>query len=599
MTQEKTFSSTKETWKFFLNSINDHKVKISGIFIGDALQAIYIVLLPFVVKDLIDAVESYAPDAGQSIWVVIKEPFTYFIAVNIALVLFSRISGTFLGFTAPFFGIMPRRRLVEHLQKHAFNYFQDSHSGSLGNKIHQTIIGMRLGLWTFVFEIWPTVLRFSFSVFLMFYINVKMGIILAVWSLFYFSVVAWIGLIKYNIVTRLSHERSHITGIVVDIASNIHAVKSFANEDHEKENIDKAMKGEIHENTTFQFAREGMGWFYSIMTTGLMFALIVISFNEYAAQHFTIGEIAFVVSLLLLLMEQSRGLTFTFSRFLEYLGQMRDGVGTVMRTHTLEDAPNAKPLKIKSGKADIALKDVFFSYSEDPSEAVFESLNLNIPAGQKIGLVGTSGAGKSTLASLLLRFYDIDKGKITIAGKDIAKLTQHSLRKHIAVIPQDTALFHRSLMENIRYGNLGASDEDVIKAAKKAHAHDFIKDLPDQYQTMVGERGVKLSGGQRQRIAIARAILKDAPILILDEATSALDSESEALIQDSLSKLMKGKTVIAIAHRLSTIAKLDRLLVMQKGKIIEDGTHNELLKKKGYYARLWAMQSGGFLKEKG
>ena len=256
-------------------------------------------------------------------------------------------------------------------------------------------------------------------------------------------------------------------------------------------------------------------------------------------------------------------------------------------------------MKIKSGKADIALKVVFFRYSEDPSEAVFESLNLNIPAGQKIGLVGTSGAGKSTLASLLLRFYDIDKGKITIAGKDIAKLTQHSLRKHIAVIPQDTALFHRSLMENIRYGNLGASDEDVIKAAKKAHAHDFIKDLPDQYQTMVGERGVKLSGGQRQRIAIARAILKDAPILILDEATSALDSESEALIQDSLSKLMKGKTVIAIAHRLSTIAKLDRLLVMQKGKIIEDGTHNELLKKKGYYARLWAMQSGGFLKEKG
>jgi ABC-type multidrug transport system fused ATPase/permease subunit len=244
------------------------------------------------------------------------------------------------------------------------------------------------------------------------------------------------------------------------------------------------------------------------------------------------------------------------------------------------------------GRSTIDLDSVDFSYEGND---VFKEFNLSILDGQKIGLVGQSGAGKSTLVSLLLRLYDIQSGTIKIDGQNISEVTQESLRRNIAVIPQDTSLFHRSLMDNIRYGNLDASDDAVIEAAKKAHAHDFIMDLPDAYDTMVGERGVKLSGGQRQRIAIARAILKDAPILILDEATSALDSESERLIQDSLRTLMDGKTVIAIAHRLSTISHLDRLIVMDKGQIIEDGTHENLLNQNGQYAKLWSMQSGGFL----
>ena len=217
--------------------------------------------------------------------------------------------------------------------------------------------------------------------------------------------------------------------------------------------------------------------------------------------------------------------------------------------------------------------------------------------GQHIGLIGPSGAGKSTLINLLLRYFDPQTGKILINRQNIADVTQNSLRANIAVIPQDTSLFHRTLMENIRYGRLDASDSEVMDAAQKAHAHEFISQLSDGYETLVGERGIKLSGGQRQRIAIARAILKNAPILILDEATSALDSESEKLIQESLSELMNGKTVIAIAHRLSTIAYLDRLIVMDQGKIIEDGSHNDLLKENGLYAKLWNMQSGGFLVE--
>jgi ABC-type multidrug transport system fused ATPase/permease subunit len=274
-----------------------------------------------------------------------------------------------------------------------------------------------------------------------------------------------------------------------------------------------------------------------------------------------------------------------FSGFFQRLGEVEEGMEAISKPHSMVDRRNA--IDISMGRSTIDLDSVDFSYEGND---VFKEFNLSILDGQKIGLVGQSGAGKSTLVSLLLRLYDIQSGTIKIDGQNISEVTQESLRRNIAVIPQDTSLFHRSLMDNIRYGNLDASDDAVI-----AHAHDFIMDLPDAYDTMVGERGVKLSGGQRQRIAIARAILKDAPILILDEATSALDSESERLIQDSLRTLMDGKTVIAIAHRLSTISHLDRLIVMDKGQIIEDGTHENLLNQNGQYAKLWSMQSGGFL----
>ncbi len=277
---------------------------------------------------------------------------------------------------------------------------------------------------------------------------------------------------------------------------------------------------------------------------------------------------------------------------MDHLGYVSDVLNIIAVPHGIQDAQGAGALRVQKGE--IRFAGVHFDFAAQP---VFKDLNLNIEAGEHIGLIGHSGAGKSTLINLLLRYFDPQSGAVLIDGQNIAEVTQDSLRKNIAVIPQDTSLFHRSLMENIRYGRLEASDEEVIEAAKKAHAHEFIKDLPQGYDTLVGERGVKLSGGQRQRIAIARAILKDAPILILDEATSALDSESEKLIQDSLKSLMDGKTVIAIAHRLSTISHLDRLVVMEAGKIIEEGHHDLLLQKNGVYAKLWSMQSGGFLGE--
>ena len=308
----------------------------------------------------------------------------------------------------------------------------------------------------------------------------------------------------------------------------------------------------------------------------------------------TIGDMSTIMGITFSFTGMAWYLSFGIIHLSESYGYLNDSLRTLIKPHSVANKEDAKQLVVENGE--IRFDDVCFDYGEEAEgRPVFKDLNVTIPAGQRVGLIGPSGAGKSSFVNLIQRFFDVDRGGILIDEQDVRDVTQRSLRHNIAIIPQDTALFHRTIMENIRYGRLDASDEEVILAAERAHAIEFINDLPQGFETMVGERGVKLSGGQRQRIAIARAILKDAPILILDEATSALDSESEKLLQASLAELMEGKTVIAVAHRLSTINTMDRLLVMDKGKIVEDGTHNELLALKGVYAKLWAMQSGGFL----
>jgi ATP-binding cassette subfamily B multidrug efflux pump len=282
----------------------------------------------------------------------------------------------------------------------------------------------------------------------------------------------------------------------------------------------------------------------------------------------------------------------------ENIGVVQEGMMTIARPHTLVDKPDAPDLVVSRGA--VKFDDVRFAYGRD--SGLLDELSLDVKPGEKIGLVGRSGAGKSTLVNLLLRFFDVEGGRILIDGQNIADVTQESLRAQISVVTQDTSLLHRSIRDNIRYGKPGASEAEIVAAAQMAHAHDFILDLEDQigrrgYDAHVGERGVKLSGGQRQRVAIARVILKDAPILVLDEATSALDSEVEAAIQSSLGALMRGKTVIAIAHRLSTIAMMDRLVIMDRGRIVEQGTHSSLLRADGHYTALWRHQSGGFIVE--
>jgi ATP-binding cassette subfamily B multidrug efflux pump len=336
-------------------------------------------------------------------------------------------------------------------------------------------------------------------------------------------------------------------------------------------------------------------WFINAL---LIFSMTAIAIWLWTDLLITTGAIAAAVGLVIRLNGMSHWIMWEVSALFENMGTVRDGLNTLTIPRKVQDQPNAIPLQVTQSA--IAFKAMQFNYGKE--SGLFNGFNLQIKAGEKIGLVGRSGAGKSTLVNLLLRFYDVESGSIIIDGKNIAEIQQESLRAQIGMVTQDTSLLHRSIRDNLLYGRPGATEEEMIAAAKLAEAHEFICGLCDNqgrkgYDAHVGERGVKLSGGQRQRIAIARVLIKDAPILILDEATSALDSEVEAAIQSHLSQLMQGKTVIAIAHRLSTIAAMDRLIVLDKGQIIEQGTHSELIALGGIYAQLWAHQSGGFLGE--
>lgn len=388
---------------------------------------------------------------------------------------------------------------------------------------------------------------------------------------------------------------SQLNGTIADIFGNQQIVRYFATEDREIARA-AAARGEIEDIARLEIrtmelesqTRQVILFTFQIATVGASIWLFIHGHVSIAALIFAVTYLGrlttslFEVGMILRVLEQ---VVIDAAPMLEILAIKPDVV----------DTSRAKTLNATSGA--ISIQDASFSYDDAQNETVIDNLNMNIKAGQRIGLAGHSGGGKTTLTKLLLRFADLDTGSISIDKQDIAYVTQQSLRQAIAYVPQEPLMFHRTLRENIAYGNPDASDDEILRAAKQAHALEFITDLPDGLDTMVGERGIKLSGGQRQRIAIARAILKDAPILVLDEATSALDSESERLIQDALEKLMKGRTSIVIAHRLSTIAKLDRIIVLEKGHVIEDGTHESLLRKKGIYAKLWSHQSGGFIEE--
>lgn len=388
--------------------------------------------------------------------------------------------------------------------------------------------------------------------------------------------------------------RSKLHGEIADSITNSVIVKTFAKESYEQANIRQI-------NNDYRHAH--LKDILFVMTEGsirvALMVVVQVAAIAYSLYLITNGQMSIAIAVFALAYVQRIGSQlFVLGDILNGFDQaLLDAAPMTEVLNTpdyIVDSPDAKPLKVSEGT--IELRDVTYSYPDQQGD-VLHNINLTIESGQKVGLVGHSGAGKTTLVNLLLRFYDVSSGEITIDNQNISKITQESLRHAISFVPQEPMLFHRSLRENIAYGHDKASDDEIIAAAKSAYAWEFIQQLPNGLDTIVGERGVKLSGGQRQRIAIARAILKDAPILVLDEATSALDSESEKYIQGALSKLMKGRTSVVIAHRLSTIAKLDRIIVMENGQIIEDGSHSALLDHGGVYAKLWAHQSGGFIDE--
>lgn len=394
--------------------------------------------------------------------------------------------------------------------------------------------------------------------------------------------------------TLEAEAQSRQTGNLADSISNVMAIKSFANSEHENKRYLKSANETLNAGYKSVRTTTIRETYSSLITSAINISAILIAVLGTKAFNINIGTLFLIVSYTGQIGSNLWEFQNVLRQYNRAIGDSSDMIKILAIEPEIKDSENPEEVRIKDGQIDI--NNLSFTHDEN-SDTLFKDLSIHISAGQKIGLVGRSGSGKTTLTKLLLRFSDIDEGEILIDGQNIRSIKQDDLRKNIAYVPQEPLLFHRSLLENIAYGKGSASQEEIVKAAKLAHAHDFIEKLPKGYETLVGERGVKLSGGQRQRVAIARAMLKDAPILVLDEATSALDSESEKLIQDALWKLMEGRTAIVIAHRLSTIQKMDRIIVLEEGKIVEQGSHVDLLAKNGTYAKLWAHQSGGFLED--
>ncbi|WP_046111661.1 ABC transporter ATP-binding protein [Aquincola tertiaricarbonis] len=480
----------------------------------------------------------------------------------------------------------------------SMNFYQDEFAGRIATKVMQTALAVR--------DTWMTLCE------LMVFVTIYFVTIMATlgsfsgWLVLPFA--GWVALYAgavWYFVPRLAKvsqaqadARSLMTGRITDAYTNIATVKLFSHSHREAGYARSAMRefmvtvhGQMRLVTGFEIVNHALSMLLIGATAGVALYL-------WTQGQATVGALAAATAMALRLNGISHWVMWEMASLFEHIGTVRDGINTLSRPRAVLDAPDARPLQVPRGE--VRFEHVSFGYGGD--KRVIDDLNLHIRPGEKVGLVGRSGAGKSTIVNLLLRLYDVEQGRILVDGQDIAQTTQDSLRAQVGMVTQDTALLHRSVRDNILYGRPDADEAAMVSAARRAEAHDFVLGLTDPkgrsgYDAHVGERGVKLSGGQRQRIAIARVMLKDAPILLLDEATSALDSEVEAAIQQSLYRLMEGKTVVAIAHRLSTIAAMDRLIVLDKGRIVEEGDHRTLLALGGLYARLWAHQSGGFLGE--
>lgn len=496
----------------------------------------------------------------------------------------------------PNFGTLIRWRAHSHVLRQSVGWFENDFAGRIANRIMQTPPAAGEAVFQVFDAMAYSVAYVIGAVILLSTSDPRLAVPLLVWLVLYGGLVKWT-VSRVGPASKASSDaRSAVTGRVVDSYTNIHSVKMFAHTNGEKDYAKDAI--ETSRQTFFVemriFTRMDVG--LTLINGFLIVAVVGWAIWLWSASVATVGVVAIASSLVLRLSAMTGWIMWALASFFRNLGVVAEGMETIAQPITLVDQPDAKALLPGPGK--IAFSNLVHRYGRDVGG--LEGVNLDIQPGQKIGLVGRSGAGKSTLVKLLLRFYDIEEGAIEIDSQNIAHVTQDSLRARIGMVQQDSSLLHRSVRDNILYGRPDASEEDVFNAAKQAEAHDFILDLQDPkgnagYEAQVGERGVKLSGGQRQRIALARVILKDAPILVLDEATSALDSEVEAEIQKTLYGMMEGKTVIAIAHRLSTIARMDRIVVIDDGKIVEDGTHDALLAAGGLYANFWERQSGGFI----
>jgi len=576
---------------FIWHFLKHYKWKICGIYLAVFIASFLAIIDPYLLKILIDKITSYKDnfrffDDGKHLIMVVF----LFIIFNICSNLIWRIVNYLSIKIFPEVRLRVFSETFSHVSAHSHQYFQDNLAGDLVNKISNIGEGIE-SIFLPMISIANIFFTVLIAVCISYTINIYFSLALIIWAMFFIIISISLSrdIIHYS--KDLAQIKSILSGKYVDSLMNIFNVSIFARQAFERSYLEKTSYEVMTKDIALRWKLLKLWTIQGILCALILAIMIFILIFLRSKGDVTIGDFVFIISMTITIIHHIFEIAELISRILEKIGVCNQAISVVCIPHTIVDTASAVPLQIK--KAEIVFKNVNFGYKQN--KIFLKNFNIIIPSTQKVGLVGCSGSGKTTFVNLLIRLFDIQEGEIKIDQQNIKHVTQSSLRENIAFIPQNPILFHRSFMENIRYGKLNATDEEVVEAAKKAHAHEFILASHQGYDSLIGENGIKISGGQRQRLAIARAILKNAPILILDEATSSLDSVTEIFIQESLKELMQNKTVIIIAHRLSTLLTTDRILVFDQGKIVEDGTHNTLLTQRKLYFTLWSAQVGGFL----
>ena len=582
---------TQAVLKTYFREVKRHRLLVFLQFLGVSLTIAADLVVPIMYKNFFDGLGVFAP--GLESVAKLVSTLLLILGLNGLIWLGYRLAGFINSYLEPRIMADLKERAFDYMMNHSYTFFANNFGGALVQRLNRLSRSFERFADRIFWDLFPLVTRIIAIVVILWLYNQTIAIVTSIWIVLVVAVNYFLSTWKLRYDIKRAAKDSEVTAVMADTITNANTMQLFSGFKFESGRFKKVIE-EWQKITTFTW---NLATTIDAIQAGMFilveFFLFYFALKGWGLGTVTIGIFVMLQSYLLQIMHRFWDVGRIIRDLYESFADAAEMVEILETPHEVKDAPKASPIVVDKGL--VEFKDVHFSFNQ--TREVLKGISLTIKPGERVALIGPSGAGKSTLVKLLLRLYDVTSGEILVDGKNISRVTQESLRNNIGLVPQDPILFHRTLMENIRYGQRDATDEEVSQVAQMAHCDDFIKDLPEGFQTYVGERGIKLSGGERQRVAIARAMLENAPILILDEATSSLDSRSEMAIQDALDALMKGKTVIAIAHRLSTIRKVNRILVIDSGQVIEEGTHEQLSKQpESLYYKLWTLQAGGFLK---